>query len=98
DRKPTREEVLAHYTHLVIRKRVNVHTSEAVEFITRTGEGFLVRTLANVYRSRAVLVATGGFGRQRKLKVAGECLERVAHQFSEAHPFAMKPVLVVGGG
>jgi thioredoxin reductase (NADPH) len=98
DRKPTREEVLAHYTHLVIREQLNVRTGEAVEAITRVGEGFVVRTPANVYRSRAVLVATGGFGRQRKLNVAGECPERVSYQFSEAHPFAMKRVLVVGGG
>ena len=98
DRKPTREEVLAHYTRLVIREQLNVHTGEAVEAVTRVGEGFVVRTPANVYRSRAVLVATGGFGRQRKLNVAGEGPERVSYQFSEAHPFAMKRVLVVGGG
>ena len=98
DRKPTREEVLAHYTRLVIREQLDVHTGEAVEAITRVSEGFVVRTLANNYHSRAVLVATGGFGRQRRLNVAGECPERVSYQFSEAHPFACKRVLVVGGG
>jgi thioredoxin reductase (NADPH) len=98
DRKPTREEVLAHYARLVIRERLDVHTGEAVESIARAGEGLVVRTAANVYRSRAVLVAIGGFGRQRKLNVAGECPERISYQFSEAHPFATKRVLVVGGG
>jgi thioredoxin reductase (NADPH) len=98
DRKPTREEVLAHYTRLVIREQLDVHTGEAVEAITCIGEGFAVRTPAQVYHSRAVLVATGGFGRQRKLDVAGECPERVSYQFSEAHPFATKRVLVAGGG
>ena len=73
-------------------------SASKVEATTRVGEGFVVRTSANVYRSRVVLVATGGFGRQRKLNVAGEGPERVSYQFSEAHPFAMKRVLVVGGG
>ncbi|HKQ05937.1 MAG TPA: NAD(P)-binding domain-containing protein [Blastocatellia bacterium] len=98
DRKPTREEVLAHYTHLVIREQLNLHTGEAVEAIQRIGEGFVVHTAADGYHSRAVLVATGGFGRQRKLNIPGECPERVSYQFSEAHPFALKRVLVVGGG
>jgi thioredoxin reductase (NADPH) len=98
DRKPTREEVLAHYTHLVIREQLNLHTGEAVEAIQRAGEGFVVHTAANSYHSRAVLVATGGFGRQRKLNIPGECPARVSYQFSEAHPFALKHVLVVGGG
>ena len=98
DRKPTREEVLAHYARLVIREQFNLHTGEAVEAIRREGEGFVVRTSACTYRSRAVLVATGGFGRQRKLNVPGESPERVSYQFSEAHPFALKRVAVVGGG
>ena len=98
DRKPTREEVLAHYTRLAIRERLNLHTGEAVEAIRREGEGFIVQTTASVYRSRAVLVATGGFGRQRRLNIPGECPERVSYQFSEAHPFALKRVVVVGGG
>jgi thioredoxin reductase (NADPH) len=98
DRKPTREEVLAHYTRMAIRERLNLHTGEAVEAIRREGEGFIVQTTASVYRSRAVLVATGGFGRQRRLNIPGECPERVSYQFSEAHPFALKRVVVVGGG
>ncbi|HKP14195.1 MAG TPA: NAD(P)-binding domain-containing protein [Blastocatellia bacterium] len=98
DRKPTREEVLAHYARLVIREQLDLRTGEGVETIARVGDGFLVRTAVNVYRSRAVLVATGGFGRQRRLNVTGECPERVSYRFSEAHPFATKRVLVVGGG
>jgi bacillithiol disulfide reductase len=98
NRKPTREEVLSHYARLVIREQLDVHTDEAVESIIREAEGFGVRTPAGFYRSRAVLVATGGFGRQRKLNVPGECPERVSYQFSEAHPFVLKRVLVVGGG
>lgn len=97
-RKPTREEVLAHYAHLVIREPLNVHTGETVEAITGGEAGMTVRTSAAVYHSRAVLVATGGFGRQRKLGIAGECPERVSYRFSEAHPFATKHVLVAGGG
>jgi thioredoxin reductase (NADPH) len=98
DRQPTREEVLAHYAHLIIREHLDLRTGEPVVTIRRVGDEFAVRTTKNVYRSRAVLVATGGFGRQRKLNVAGECPERVSYRFSEAHPYATKRVLVVGGG
>src|SRR5690349_17521488 len=98
DRKPTREEVLAHYAHLVIREQFDLRTGEPVETITPTGNGFTVQTAKNTYCSRAVLVAIGGFGRQRKLNVAGESPERVSYRFSEAHPYATKRVLVVGGG
>ena len=96
--KPTREEVLAHYNDLIMREAVEIRTGEAVRSITPAGEGLIVETDLNRYQSRTVLVATGGFGRQRKLNVPGEVAERVSYRFVEAFPYAMKRVLVVGGG
>ena len=98
DRKPTREEVLLHYTTYVSRERLDIRTGETVESIERDGDDFIVRTPHSRYRGRAVLAAIGGFGRQRKLNVPGECPERVSYSFSDAHPYATKKVLVVGGG
>jgi thioredoxin reductase (NADPH) len=98
DGKPTREEVLRHYADLIRREQINIHTGEEARTVTRVKEGFLVKTDAGGYQSRAVLMAVGGFGRQRKLNAPGESPERVSYHFSEAHPYATKRVLVVGGG
>lgn len=96
--KPTREEALKHYSDAVRRERINVRTFEEVINITKIEEGFLVHTSANSYQTRLLLMATGGFGCQRKLNVPGESPARVSYRFSEAHPYAMKRVLVAGGG
>jgi len=98
DRKPTREEVLSHYTGLVAKKHLNIHTSEEVLGITSVDGGFTVETDSARYQTRAVLVAVGGFGRQRKLGVEGEDESRVSYRFVESFPFAAKKVLVAGGG
>ena len=96
--KPTREEVLSHYNSLVMRESVNIRTGEDVRRIAPASEGLIVETNLDRYNARTVLVATGGFGRQRKLNVPGEDAERVSYRFVEAFAYAMKPVLVVGGG
>ena len=96
--KPTREEVLAHYENLIAREAINIHTGEDVRRIRPDDEGLLVETAAHRYKSRTVLVATGGFGRQRKLGVRGESADRVSYRFVEASPYSAKQVLVVGGG
>lgn len=98
DRKPTREEVLAHYTRLIAREQLNIHTSEEVQRITPVEGRFLIDTDRSQYQARAVLVAVGGFGRQRKLGVPGENDSRVSYRFVEAFPYSAKPVLVIGGG
>lgn len=96
--KPTREQVLAHYADLVVRERLNIHTGEEVRSIISNNDSFVVTTSAAEYKACRVLVAVGGFGRQRKLNVPGESPQRVSYRFCEAHPFALKSVLVVGGG
>lgn len=98
DRKPTREQVLAHYNDVAAREGLNIKAGEEVRRITPSGEGFIIETDKDALRSQTVLVAVGGFGRQRKLNVEGEDDQRVSYRFSEAQPFARKPVLVVGGG
>jgi thioredoxin reductase (NADPH) len=98
DRKPTREEVLTHYTRLVAKEHLNIHTAEEVQRITPLDGRFLIETNKAQYETRAVLVAVGGFGRQRKLGVPGEEEGRVSYRFVEAFPYSAKQVLVVGGG
>ncbi|HJQ67495.1 MAG TPA: NAD(P)-binding domain-containing protein [Blastocatellia bacterium] len=96
--KPTREEVLAHYNDLITREAVEIRAGEEVRSIMPAGEGLIVETNTDKYVARTVLVATGGFGRQRRLNVPGESAESVSYKFREAFPYAAKHVLVVGGG
>lgn len=97
--KPTREEVLAYYTRLAVRElRLRIHTYEPTQAILPTGDGFQVISDRAVYAARRVIVATGGFGRPRRLNVRGETPARVSYRFVEAFPYAGRDVLVVGGG
>jgi thioredoxin reductase (NADPH) len=96
--KPTREQVLLHYGNLVEKERIRIQTGEEVTSIQATDEGFLIQTGNHQYAARSALVAVGGFGRARKLNVAGENVSRVSYHFVTGEPYAGKPVLVVGGG
>ncbi len=96
--KPTREEVLRHYIDVVRRENIQIRTGEAVQSVASFDGCFRVDTDLNLYQARAVLMAIGGFGRQRKLNAKGENSTRVSYRFSQAHPYATKRVLVVGGG
>lgn len=98
DNKPTREEVLNHYIDVIKRENISIHTGEEVQGVAAFEGCFRVDTDLNRYQACAVLMATGGFGRQRKLNAKGENPTRVSYRFSQAHPYATKHVLVVGGG
>ena len=96
--KPTREEVLTHYTRFVVDNIRNVRTDEPVEAIDRRGHLFDVRTSKGAYRARNVLVATGVNGERKRLNVPGESPDRVEYRFVEAFPYAGKRVVVTGSG
>ncbi|MGA9772887.1 MAG: NAD(P)-binding domain-containing protein [Blastocatellia bacterium] len=96
--KPTREEVLKHYIDVIRRENISIHTGEAVQSVSYFNGCFFVDSDLNRYQARKVLMAIGGFGRQRMLNARGEDSMRVSYRFSQAHPYAMKRVLVVGGG
>src|SRR5215469_14267388 len=96
--RPTREELLKHYVVTASRHEINIRTGENVWKIEPGQEGFTVYTEGGRFPGRSVLVAIGGFGRQRRLNVPGETPLRVSYSFSEPFPYAMKSVLVIGGG
>ncbi len=97
--KPTREETLEYYARFATRElRLNIRAYEGAQSVLRIGDAFQVISEKAVYWARRVIVATGGFGRPRRLKVRGETPERVSYRFVEAFPYAGKNILVVGGG
>ena len=96
--KPTREELLTHYTRFVVDAGLPVRTGEPVLAIAPEGDGFVVTTERDRIAARTVLVATGINGIRKRLGVPGETDERVQYRFVEAYPFAGRRVVVTGSG
>ena len=109
--KPTRREALAYYRGVATHFGLEVRAFEAVERLasvaaigapevagrwrveTRHRSGAMHATLA-----RAVIVATGYFGRPNRLGVPGESLPHVRHGYVDGHDAWNESVVIVGGG
>ncbi|HKV40347.1 MAG TPA: NAD(P)-binding domain-containing protein [Blastocatellia bacterium] len=100
--KPTREELLQYYCRLAAREQLNILTGVNVFDIQVLAgtleEGFVVRSPEEAFEARNVIIAVGGFGRQRRLEIPGESPAMVSYSFVEAFPYATKKVVVAGGG
>ena len=102
--KPTRRDALAYYRHVVAHHGIGVRQYEEVTGIEQVEGAFTVYTRtrdgrADCLSSRAVVVATGGFGEPNRLGFEGEDrYRRVVHYYKEPFPFFDQDVLVVGGG
>lgn len=105
--KPTRRDALAYYRTLVRHFGLTVRQYEPVEQVVRLPEGgaasfrLTSRTIdgcAHLTEARALVIATGYFGRPNRLDVPGEDLPHVTHQFREGHLDFDRDVVVVGGG
>ena len=77
---------------------VKINYRESVETITRTENGFLVRSSAGEYQTRFVLLATGRGGTPQKLGIPGEDLPKVTYRLSDPGQYRNRRVLVVGSG
>lgn len=95
--KPTRLEALKYYRRVVQNSRINVHQYEPVEQLSRRGGQFQVRTAADSYGARNVVIATGYYDTPNMLGIPGEDLSHVSHYYTEAHPYFGRDVVVVGG-
>lgn len=97
--KPTREEMLSHYIHFVLKLDLRINTGEKVLDISgNIDEGFIVKTDLAEYHAARVLFAIGAMERPRRLNVPGENLPKVHHLFVEPYAYVRKDALVVGGG
>jgi len=100
--KPTREEYLNYLRRYVREKNIPVVTGHNVTAIERVDCGFIVRGVDEwgatfEVRTRYVVVATGAYEIPKLLNVPGEDLHKVAHYYTEVHPYVGKKVAVVGG-
>jgi thioredoxin reductase (NADPH) len=96
------EQYLAYLRTLVEMFDLNLRLYEPVSRIAReTGGLFTVETAprrgTQTYRTRYVIMATGGMAGPRLLHIPGEDLPHVSHYFPGPHPYFRTRVLIVGG-
>jgi thioredoxin reductase (NADPH) len=93
------KEALLDFWNKVIQKTgMQINYNERMETITKTENGFLVKTTKQSYQTRAVLLAIGRRGTPRKLDVPGEDLPKVVYRLIDPEQYRNMHVLVVGGG
>lgn len=96
--KPTRREALEYYRRVSDAWKLNVHTFEKVIDVINEENNFKITTKKGEYFSKYLILATGYYDNPNLLNIPGENLSKVRHYFDEAHPYAYKNVLVIGGG
>lgn len=99
--KPTRSEGLTYYRRLVEHFGLRVKQYQPVENIRVGSDRFEVwtkyRGQKQLFHAKYVVVATGYYGKVNKLGIPGEDQSHVYHYFKEAHPYAGREVVVIGG-
>lgn len=94
----SKEALLEFWNGVVQKTAMKINFFERMEAITKTNQGFIVKTNKQSYETRTVLLAIGRRGTPRKLGVAGEDLPKVVYSLIDPEQYRNKHVLVVGGG
>lgn len=94
----SKEELLEFWHGVEQKTGIEINYRERMESITADGDGFVVRTSRDQYRTRAVLLAIGRRGTPRKLGVPGEELPKVVYRLIDPEQYRGQSVLVCGGG
>jgi thioredoxin reductase/Pyruvate/2-oxoacid:ferredoxin oxidoreductase delta subunit len=97
-REVSKEKLLEFWHGVVSETGVKLNYDERMEDITRTGNGFIVKTTRASYETRTVLLAIGRRGTPRKLGVPGEDLPKVVYRMIDPEQYCNQHVVVVGGG
>jgi len=96
----SKESLLAFWQGIVDKVGMPLNFSESVEKVEADadGQGFIVRTPKQTYRTRNVLLAIGRRGTPRKLSVPGEEHPKVVYRLIDPEQYRGMKVIVVGGG
>jgi thioredoxin reductase (NADPH) len=95
--KPNRNEALKYYRKVTQAARLKVHQYEEVLGVSAKDGIFEIRTDADDYKARNVVLSTGYYDNPNLIGVPGEELPHVSHYYTEAHPFFDRDVVVIGG-
>ncbi len=93
-----KEKLLEFWQGVVAKAGLTIAFQETMQGVEREGDGFVVRTARNSYRTRSVLLALGRRGTPRKLEVPGEETAKVVYRLIDPAQYDGQAVLVVGGG
>ncbi len=94
--KPTRGEALKYYRRVAAHYKLDIHQYEAVDHFTGTDGDFTVKTSKGTYPASKIIIASGYYDVPNLLNCPGENLPKVAHYYTEPHPYFNQDVLVVG--
>ncbi len=94
----SKEKLLEFWQNVIKKTSMNLNYSERMETITKTDNGFIVKSTKGSYQTRAILLAIGRRGTPRKLGVPGEDLPKVVYRLIDPEQYRKMHVLVVGGG
>src|SRR6201998_2517302 len=97
-RQPSKEALLQFWTEAERKTGVKINYKERVEDITRTSDGFTVKTNRGTYPTRSVLLAIGPRGTPPDAGAPGEEMPKVVYRLVDPDQYAGQKVLVVGGG
>lgn len=95
----TREELLELWQRVAREHALPIRHGVVFQRVERLDDGTLrVHTRSGAIDARSVVLALGRRGTPRKLGVPGEELPKVAYSLLDAHGYAGRRILVVGGG
>ncbi len=94
--KPTRNEALEYYRRVTTSNSLKINLYEQVLSAEKKDDVFKVVSDKAEYIAENIIIATGFYDIPNMLKVKGESLPKVFHYYTEAHPFTLQEVAVVG--
>ena len=94
--KPNRDEALEYYRRVVTANKLTIKLFEKVLSVEKQSDNFIITTDKDSYQSQNVILASGFYDIPKMLEVPGEHLPKVTHYFTEAHPYIMQKVAVIG--
>lgn len=94
--KPTRKEALEYYRRIVTSYKLPLKLYERVIGKENNETHYVLKTDKGVYKTKAIIAATGFYDIPNLMNVPGEDLPKVKHYYDEAHHYLGQKVLVVG--
>jgi thioredoxin reductase (NADPH) len=94
--KPNRDEALEYYRRVVTANKVNIKLFEKVLSVEKQSDNFIITTDKDSYQSQKVILASGFYDIPKMLDIPGENLTKVSHYYTEAHPYILQKVAVIG--
>ena len=94
----SRESILDAWSRFVAERKLDVRFRQEMVGLEKVDGGFRVRTAADEYQARHVVLALGTQGNPRRLGAPGEDLPHVATRLVDPDEFEDLDILVVGAG